>query len=101
MGRYLVETFGCEMNAHDSTRMEEVLMGAGYEATDEATLADVIVVNTCSIREKSEHKLMSLLGRWRALKEARRDVVLVVAGCVAQQEGNTLLRKVPHLDVVI
>ncbi|MCA9581897.1 MAG: tRNA (N6-isopentenyl adenosine(37)-C2)-methylthiotransferase MiaB, partial [Myxococcales bacterium] len=101
MRRYMVQTFGCQMNVHDSRRIEEVLRAQGYRSTDESGLADVMVINTCSIREKSEHKLMSLLGRLRAYKEQRRDAVLVVAGCVAQQESDVLLRKVPHLDVVI
>ncbi|NOY94492.1 MAG: tRNA (N6-isopentenyl adenosine(37)-C2)-methylthiotransferase MiaB [Deltaproteobacteria bacterium] len=97
----MVQTLGCQMNVHDSRRIREVLRDEGYESTDEAELADLIVVNTCSVREKAEHKLMSLLGRLRPLKEARRDVVLAVAGCVAQQEGARLLKKVPYLDLVL
>ncbi|MGF1465654.1 MAG: tRNA (N6-isopentenyl adenosine(37)-C2)-methylthiotransferase MiaB [Sandaracinaceae bacterium] len=101
MKRYLVQTFGCQMNVHDSRRMEEVLRRAGYDATDEPTLADLIVFNTCSVREKAEHKLMSVLGTVRPLKESRRDVVLAVAGCVAQQEGERLRRKAPFVDLVL
>lgn len=101
MRRYLVQTLGCQMNVHDSRRMEEVLCAAGYEATDEPTLADVIVVNTCSVRDKAEHKLMSLLGTLRPLKEGARRAVLAVAGCVAQQEGERLLAKVPYVDLVL
>jgi len=97
----MVQTLGCQMNVHDSRRIREVLRHEGYESTDEAELADLILVNTCSVREKAEHKLMSLLGRLRPLKEARRDVVLAVAGCVAQQEGERLLKKVPYLDLVL
>jgi tRNA-2-methylthio-N6-dimethylallyladenosine synthase len=97
----MVQTFGCQMNSHDSRRIEEVLCAQGYEATDESQLADVIVINTCSIREKAEHKLMSLLGTLRELKDARRDLVLTVAGCVAQQEGEALLKRAPWVDVVI
>ena len=74
MKRYIVQTFGCQMNVHDSRRIEEVLHGDGYVATDDATLADLIVVNTCSVREKAEHKLMSLLGTLRILKEQRPGV---------------------------
>ena len=101
MKRYLIQTFGCQMNMHDSRRIEEVLGAHGYSATDEAELADLILVNTCSVREKAEHKLMSLLGTLRPLKDARPGVLLAVAGCVAQQEGERLLRKAPYVDVVI
>ncbi len=89
------------MNVHDSRRIEEVLHDHGYEATDEPSLADVIVFNTCSVREKAEMKLRSAVGTYKELKSIKPDLVLVVAGCVAQQEGEKLLRHVPHLDVVI
>src|SRR5690349_16774064 len=101
MKRYLVQTFGCQMNVHDSRRIEEVLADHGYQATDQATLADLIVLNTCSVREKAEQKLRSAVGTYRGLKAQRPDLVIAVAGCVAQQEGEKLLRRVPHLDVVI
>ncbi len=101
MKRYLVQTFGCQMNVHDSRRIEEVLREAGWSRTDEASLADLVVFNTCSVREKAEHKLMSALGKVRPLKEERRGVVIAVAGCVAQQEGERLLDKARYLDVVI
>jgi tRNA-2-methylthio-N6-dimethylallyladenosine synthase len=101
MKRYLVQTFGCQMNVHDSRRIEEVLADHGYEPTDEPTLADLIVLNTCSVREKAEQKLRSAVGGFRGLKQQRPDLVIAVAGCVAQQEGEKLLRRVPHLDVVI
>ncbi len=100
MKRYLVQTMGCQMNVHDSRRIEEVLGAAGWEATDEGALADLIVFNTCSVREKAEHKLMSALGTVRPFK-AERHVVVAVAGCVAQQEGERLLSKAPFVDVVI
>jgi tRNA-2-methylthio-N6-dimethylallyladenosine synthase len=99
--RYLVQTFGCQMNVHDSRRIEEVLEGQGYAPTDEASSADVIVFNTCSVREKAEQKLRSAVGTYRGMKAVRPDLVMVVAGCVAQQEGDKLLRQIPHLDVVI
>ncbi len=101
MKRYIVQTFGCQMNVHDSRRIEEVLRDAGYAPTEESALADLVVVNTCSVREKAEHKLMSLLGTFRALKETRPGVTLAVAGCVAQQEGERLLAKAPHVDLVL
>jgi tRNA-2-methylthio-N6-dimethylallyladenosine synthase len=101
MKRYLVQTFGCQMNVHDSRRIEEVLEDHGYAATEEAALADLIVLNTCSVREKAEQKLRSAVGAYRGLKQQRPDLVVAVAGCVAQQEGEKLLRRVPHLDLVI
>ena len=97
--RYAIQTFGCQMNVHDSERMHEVLSANGYTITDEPSLADLIVINTCSVRDKAEHKLMSLLGTLRPLKE-RKGVVLAVGGCVAQQEGERLLKKAPHVDLV-
>lgn len=101
MKRYLVQTFGCQMNVHDSRRIEEVLAREGYAATEEPKDADVIVLNTCSVREKAEQKLRSMVGTYKGLKALRPDLVIAVAGCVAQQEGERLLRRVPHLDVVI
>lgn len=98
--RYQVQTFGCQMNVHDSRRIEEVLGAAGYAPTDDAELADVIVVNTCSVREKAEHKLMSLLGTLNPQYGAKERRI-VVAGCVAQQEGEALLKKAPHVDLVL
>jgi len=99
--QYFVQTFGCQMNVHDSRRIEEVLRASGYREATEPALADLLVVNTCSVREKAEHKLMSLLGTFRPFKEAQRGTVLAVAGCVAQQEGERLLRKAPFVDIVL
>jgi tRNA-2-methylthio-N6-dimethylallyladenosine synthase len=99
--QYFVQTFGCQMNVHDSRRIEEVLRASGYREASEPALADLLVVNTCSVREKAEHKLMSLLGTFRPFKEAQRGTVLAVAGCVAQQEGERLLRKAPFVDIVL
>jgi len=97
--RYIVQTFGCQMNVHDSRRIEEVLRREGYAPTEDAEDADLIVVNTCSVREKAEHKLMSLLGTLRPHTEAGKRIA--VAGCVAQQEGEALLGKAPHVDLVL
>lgn len=97
---FALVTFGCQMNEHDSTRMAEVLRQAGYEEAPGVDQADVILVNTCSVRDKAEHKLRSEVGRLVAHKRARPGVVLGVAGCVAQQEGERLLRRVPELDLV-
>ena len=101
MKQYFVQTFGCQMNVHDSRRIEEVLRRSGYREADEPALADLLIVNTCSVREKAEHKLMSLLGTFRPFKEAHRGTVLAVAGCVAQQEGERLLKKAPFVDIVL
>src|SRR5215470_13220547 len=92
--KYLIETFGCQMNVHDSERMAGLLEQAGYESTMEAAHADVIVINTCSVREHAEEKLYTRLGELRVLEEETgRKPVVAVAGCVAQQEGDALLRK--------
>lgn len=101
MPQYLVQTFGCQMNVHDSRRIEEVLEDHGYGSAEAPSGADLIVFNTCSVREKAEQKLRSVVGRFKALKRHRPDLVLAVAGCVAQQEGEKLLKRIPHLDVVI
>jgi tRNA-2-methylthio-N6-dimethylallyladenosine synthase len=101
MKQYFVQTFGCQMNVHDSRRIEEVLRSSGYREAPEPALADLLVVNTCSVREKAEHKLMSLLGTFRLFKDGRRGTIVAVAGCVAQQEGERLLRKAPFVDIVL
>jgi tRNA-2-methylthio-N6-dimethylallyladenosine synthase len=90
--KYLIETFGCQMNFHDSERMAGLLEQAGYERTDDDLDADVIVINTCSVREKAEEKLYTRLGEIRVLsEETGTRPVVAVAGCVAQQEGKKLL----------
>ncbi len=99
--RVYIETMGCQMNAYDSDRMVEALADAGYVPTDDVARADLAIVNTCSIRDKVEHKVTSLLGVWRKLKVHNPDLVLGVAGCVAQQEGSKLLEAVPYLDLVV
>jgi tRNA-2-methylthio-N6-dimethylallyladenosine synthase len=101
MPRYALTTFGCQMNAHDSERMHEVLRSAGYEEASEPESADVVVLNTCSVREKAEQKLLSELGRLARHKRERPELTLVVAGCVAQQEGERLLQKSRGVDLVI
>jgi tRNA-2-methylthio-N6-dimethylallyladenosine synthase len=98
--RVYIETYGCQMNEHDSERMLRLLEGFHYTETKEANQADLILINTCSVREKPEHKVYSALGRFKKLKE-RRGTVIGVAGCVAQQEGERMLDRVPYLDLVI
>ena len=102
--KYLVETFGCQMNHHDSERMAGLLEQAGYSRTDDDRDADVIVINTCSVREKAEEKLYTRLGEIRVLgEETGARPVVAVAGCVAQQEGEKLLSKTNGqvIDVLI
>jgi tRNA-2-methylthio-N6-dimethylallyladenosine synthase len=101
MPAYTVITFGCQMNVHDSQRIEEVLQGAGYTQTDSPGSADVVVLNTCSVREKAEQKLRSEVGRLRLLKQARPGLLIAVAGCVAQQEGTRLVKSLPAIDIVL
>ena len=92
--KYLIETFGCQMNVHDSERMAGLLDQAGYESTTDDIDADVIVINTCSVREHAEEKLYTRLGELRVLEEETgHRPVIAVAGCVAQQEGRSLLKK--------
>ena len=99
--RYYIKTFGCQMNEYDSSRMGDVLADAeGMEPTDDPALADVLLVNTCSVREKAESKVFSLLGEWRLLKAQRPGVVIGVGGCVASQEGEGLVRAAPQIDLV-
>ncbi len=100
MPSYAITTFGCQMNVHDSERMHEVLRGAGYAEVPPGE-ADVIVLNTCSVREKAEQKLRSEVGRLAKQKKDKRDLVLVVAGCVAQQEGERLLKQMRGIDLVV
>jgi tRNA-2-methylthio-N6-dimethylallyladenosine synthase len=88
------------MNQHDSQRIAQVLKGAGYALTDAAENADLVLLNTCSVRDKAEQKVYSALGRWRELKVRNSAVIIGVGGCVAQQEGEKLLRRVRHLDLV-
>jgi tRNA-2-methylthio-N6-dimethylallyladenosine synthase len=101
MPRYSLITFGCQMNQHDSDRIGEVLRGAGYAETAEPARADLILLNTCSVREKAEQKLRSEVGRLGLLKRARAGVVIGVAGCLAQQEGERLVKRLPQIDLVI
>jgi tRNA-2-methylthio-N6-dimethylallyladenosine synthase len=98
--RYFIHTFGCQMNEHDSARMGESLVRAGWAATESADSADLVLLNTCAIREKAEEKLYSALGRYRMLK-AQRGARIGVAGCVAQQEKDRLLDRAPYVDFVL
>jgi tRNA-2-methylthio-N6-dimethylallyladenosine synthase len=99
MKRYFIHTFGCQMNVNDTLRMGEVLASLHYTATPAAENADLIILNTCSIREKAEEKMLSALGRYRQVK-MQRGALIGVGGCVAQQEKDKILKRVPYVDFV-
>ncbi|SEM34079.1 tRNA-i(6)A37 thiotransferase enzyme MiaB [Roseovarius tolerans] len=96
-----IKTYGCQMNVYDSERMAEAMGGAGYVTTEDAAEADMILLNTCHIREKAAEKVYSELGRFRALKEEKPDLKIGVAGCVAQAEGQEIMRRQPLVDLVV
>jgi tRNA-2-methylthio-N6-dimethylallyladenosine synthase len=99
--RYFIKTFGCQMNEYDSARMADVLAaGADLTATQDPAEADVLLMNTCSVREKAQEKVFSLLGEWRRLKALRPEVIIGVGGCVASQEGEALTARAPFVDLV-
>jgi tRNA-2-methylthio-N6-dimethylallyladenosine synthase len=96
-----IKTFGCQMNEYDSSRMADALHAShGLELTDDPTQADVLLLNTCSVREKPQEKVFSLLGRWRKLKEERPNIVIGVGGCVASQEGKAIRQRAPYVDLI-
>ena len=100
-GKLYIKTHGCQMNEYDSARMADVLAEhEGLELTDDPEEADVVLVNTCSIREKAQEKVFSQLGRWKALKGNGREVIIGVGGCVASQEGEAIVRRAPYVDLV-
>lgn len=100
-GKVYVQTFGCQMNEYDAAKMADVLGDShGLETTGDPAEADVLLLNTCSVREKAQEKVFSLLGRWRVLKQARPGVVIGVGGCVASQEGAALASRAPCVDIV-
>ena len=99
--RYHITTFGCQMNKADSERMAGILETMGFEWAEQPDDADLILYNTCTIRDNAEQKVYSYLGRQAIRKQTKPDLTLIVAGCVAQQEGEQLLRRVPELDLVM
>ena len=99
--RYFIKTYGCQMNEYDSARMADVLHAGGdLTATDNAAEADVLLMNTCSVREKAQEKVFSLLGEWRKLKALRPEIIIGVGGCVASQEGEAITERAPFVDLV-
>lgn len=100
-GKLFIKTHGCQMNEYDSTKMVDVLAAEhGLELTENEAEADVILVNTCSIREKAQEKVFSQLGRWKELKKNNPNLVIGVGGCVASQEGEAIIKRAPFVDVV-
>ncbi len=100
-GKIFIQTHGCQMNEYDSSKMLDVLQEAdGMELTDDPKQADVLLLNTCSIREKAQEKVFSLIGRWKIIKDSNPDVIIGIGGCVASQEGEALRQRAPSVDVV-
>ncbi|MGA8706326.1 MAG: tRNA (N6-isopentenyl adenosine(37)-C2)-methylthiotransferase MiaB [Steroidobacteraceae bacterium] len=100
-GRFYLKTFGCQMNEYDSARLADVLRGGlGLAPTDDPAAADLLLMNTCSVREKAQEKVYSLLGEWRGLKQQRPEVIIAVGGCVASQEGEAITARAPCVDLV-
>jgi tRNA-2-methylthio-N6-dimethylallyladenosine synthase len=99
-GRFFVRTYGCQMNEHDSERIAGLLVADGMEPTDDLEAADVVVLNTCCIRENADNKLYGHLGRLKELKERRPDMQIAVGGCLAQKDRDLVRARAPHVDVV-
>jgi tRNA-2-methylthio-N6-dimethylallyladenosine synthase len=100
-GKIFIKTHGCQMNEYDSDKMQDVLLKShGLSITQVEEEADVILINTCSIREKAQEKVFSQLGRWRKIKEKNPNVIIGVGGCVASQEGEAIIKRAPYVDLV-
>lgn len=101
MAKVFIKTHGCQMNEYDSSKMLDILSDAqGYELTDDESEADLLLLNTCSVREKAQEKVFHQLGRWRQLKEQRPNLQIGVGGCVASQEGEAISARAPYVDVI-
>src|SRR5262249_43836381 len=105
MKKLCIKTYGCQMNVYDSARMADLLAPLGYAPTEEADKADMVVLNTCHIREKAAEKVYSELGKLKRIKDERKasgaDLVIAVAGCVAQAEGEEIIARQPAVDIVV
>jgi len=99
-GRYRIETWGCQMNVHDSEKMAAALGSVGYEVADGDEAVDLVLLNTCSVREKAQEKVFHQLGRWKRLKARNPDLLIGVGGCVASQEGAAVAQRAPFVDIV-
>ncbi|HLB41503.1 MAG TPA: tRNA (N6-isopentenyl adenosine(37)-C2)-methylthiotransferase MiaB [Gammaproteobacteria bacterium] len=101
MTKLYIQTHGCQMNEYDSNKMADVLLATHHlEKTDHPEEADILLLNTCSIREKAQEKVFSELGRWRALKNKKPHLIIGVGGCVASQEGEAILKRAPYVDLI-
>src|SRR6476469_5271600 len=99
--KVFIRTFGCQMNEYDSDKMSDVLAAAeGFEKTSDPAQADLILFNTCSVREKAQEKVFADLGRVRSLKKSNPGLMIGVGGCVASQEGEEIVRRAPFVDLV-
>jgi len=98
--KVFLETFGCQMNVVDSERIVDLLGQIGYAQVDQPELADLILLNTCSVRDKAERRVYGHLGRFKPIKDLRPELIIGVGGCVAQQEGERMLEKIPYLDLI-
>ncbi|MFM8238238.1 MAG: tRNA (N6-isopentenyl adenosine(37)-C2)-methylthiotransferase MiaB, partial [Actinomycetota bacterium] len=98
--RFLVRTYGCQMNEHDSERLAGLLQEQGLEETDDLNEADVVVLNTCCIRENADNRLYGQLGHLKSLKDARPELQIAVGGCLAQKDRESVQARAPYVDVV-
>src|SRR5215210_2513986 len=98
--RYLIRTFGCQMNEHDSERLAGLLESEGYERTDDVESADVVLLNTCCIRENADNRLYGHLGHLKAVKARRPGMQIAVGGCLAQKDGERIQERAPQVDAV-
>src|ERR1700730_17061521 len=105
MKKLYIKTYGCQMNVYDSARMADLLAPLGYAPVDDAENADMVILNTCHIREKAAEKVYSELGRRKTIKHARtkagKEMTIAVAGCVAQAEGAEIIARQPSVDIVV
>ncbi len=99
--RYFIKTWGCQMNEHDTEKISGILSSLGYCNSSDTENADIILLNTCSVREKSHNKVFTFLGKLRRLKENNPDIIIGVCGCVAQHEGDNIFRKTPFVDFLV
>src|SRR5262245_19249812 len=101
MKKLYIKTYGCQMNTYDSNKIADVLHASHHlELTKEPKEADIIIVNTCSVREKAKEKMDSELGRYHLLKKSKPQLIIGVGGCVASQEGQAIIKKAPYVDLV-
>jgi len=98
---FYIKTFGCQMNVHDSDTISQILINKGYKKTDSINDAHIILINTCAVRQKAEQKALTLIGRLASLKSKKPDIISGIIGCVAQEQGTSLLKRFPFIDLVL